>query len=143
VCAVTDNEPTMNAAADLLPFDWHGCVDHLIELTTGIAFDGQGVKDMMTKIRSLVGQFNSSNINCEKLDKAQHLLNPNGNAVGVIQDVATRWWSTYNMLHRLLRLRQALQILDVKKDIKHYPTNEEWDLVEIVCLVQGPFMLLQ
>ena len=30
-CCVTDNEPTNNAAADLMTFPWLGCVDHLLE----------------------------------------------------------------------------------------------------------------
>jgi len=59
ICCVTDNEPTNNRAADFMPYDWVGCVDHLIELTTGIAFDGPGVKGIMAKCRKIVGHFSS------------------------------------------------------------------------------------
>jgi hypothetical protein len=38
VCCVTDNEPTNNLLADLLPFPWIGCIDHLVQLVTNIAF---------------------------------------------------------------------------------------------------------
>jgi hypothetical protein len=37
-----------------------GCVDHLIELTAVIAFDGPGVKGIMAKCRKTVGHFSSS-----------------------------------------------------------------------------------
>ena len=39
VCCVMDNEPTANAAGDHMPFPWMGCIDHLIELVTGVAFN--------------------------------------------------------------------------------------------------------
>jgi hypothetical protein len=37
-------------------------------------------------------------------------------AVRPIQDVVTRWWSTYSMIERLLRLKIYLAILEEEGD---------------------------
>jgi len=37
-----------------------------------------------------------------------------GRAVKPIQDVATRWWSTYSMVYRLLRLKAYLVLLELE-----------------------------
>ena len=34
VCWVTDCEPSNNAAAGHVPFEWNGCFDHLLQLIT-------------------------------------------------------------------------------------------------------------
>lgn len=54
---VMDNEPTNNLAGDFMPYEWIGCIDHLIELTTGIAFDNPAVVSSMAAARGLVGHF--------------------------------------------------------------------------------------
>ena len=38
-CLVTDNEPTMNRFGQDCDYEWQGCIDHLIEICTGHAFD--------------------------------------------------------------------------------------------------------
>ena len=40
VCCVTDNDATMNSFADTLDFEWQGCLAHLINLVTNLAFRG-------------------------------------------------------------------------------------------------------
>jgi hypothetical protein len=37
-----------------------------------------------------------------------------GRAVKPIQDAATRWWSTYSMVYRLLRLKAYLVLLEIE-----------------------------
>ena len=143
MCAVSDNEPTMNAAADLLPFPWHGCVDHLIELTTGIAFNGPGVEDVMIRCRSIVGEFAGSNINVEALKNLQRAINVNVPALTIIQDCVTRWWSTYAMLERLLTLKKFIIVLHSDGQITKSLSVEDWLTVEILCDVLKPFQQLQ
>jgi hypothetical protein len=67
---VTDTEETMVAAGRLFvqhseqaqgKMAWHGCIDHLLELVTGIAFtDAPETMGAMTACCSLVSLFNST-----------------------------------------------------------------------------------
>ena len=107
----------MNAAADLMPFRWMGCMDHLIELITGVAFDGHGVQDTMKNARSLVGYFTSSPQHTAKLLDQQRVINPNKDVLKPIQDIETRWWSTYSMVSRLLELKNAIMALKGAQEI--------------------------
>ncbi len=65
---------------------WHGCVDHIIELITKIAMkDYDGSEGTTTAARTLVGHFSSSP------QAEQRLLNlqPAGRPIKCIQDVST------------------------------------------------------
>jgi hypothetical protein len=73
---VTDTEPTMNAFGRIMMVDkgvyWVGCVDHILELVTGIACNDTktGVNDGCMKAgRKLVGHFRHSNQQMESLRK--------------------------------------------------------------------------
>jgi hypothetical protein len=96
---VTDTEATMVAAGRLFVSNsigvdgstkWLGCIAHLLELVTGIAFtDREYSLETMKCCRALVQHFNSSSQALQiLLAKQQH-----GRQVKPIQDVSTRWWS--------------------------------------------------
>jgi hypothetical protein len=143
-CCVTDNEPTNNAAADLMAFDWAGCIDHIIELITGKAFEDPSVRDMMARARKIVGHFSSSNQELERLKKLQQALKPGVTPLTVIQDVITRWWSTCSMGKRLILLRACLDAmqLDDPSSILSL-TEEQWELLITTVTVLDLFMQLQ
>ena len=143
VCCVTDNEPTMNAAADLMPFQWMGCMDHLIELITGVAFDGHGIQDTMKNARSLVGCFTSSPQDNAKLLNQQRVINPNKDALKPIQDIETRWRSTYSMVSRLLELKNAIMALKGAQEINQNLGEIDWEVLEFIKTILGPFMKMQ
>jgi hypothetical protein len=78
---------------------WHGCVDHQLELVTGIGFtNAPEILHAMSSCRFLINFFNSSTQAMGKLLSKQQV----GRAVKPIQDVVTRWWSTYSMVDRLI-----------------------------------------
>jgi len=143
VCCVTDNEPTNNAAADSMSYEWIGCVDHLVELTTGIAFNGIGTSDVMSKCRKLVGHFTSSSQAQEALERIQ--LATHQEPLKVVQDVATRWWSTHSMVHRLLKLESDICQMAIKNkrvaDLNLSVT--EWAEVKVLDALLEPFMGIQ
>lgn len=113
VASVTDTDATMIAAGrelknrartalagDQIALDslveWIGCVDHILELTTAIAFKDIPESDgTMARCRNLVTFFNQSSQATQALLDLQTTMNAtegNGLAsVNVIQDVATRW----------------------------------------------------
>lgn len=64
---VTDTCATMRSVGRLLAanhhYKWHGCVDHILELTTGLAFDDTNIEGgdaAMRAARALVQHFNNS-----------------------------------------------------------------------------------
>ena len=116
IASVTDTDATMISAGRLLQdrarnvarasedqtaldtiVQWHGCIDHILELTTGIAFkDIPESEGTMARCRSLVTFFNQSSTATKVLLDLQTTMNTAQgrrelHAVNVIQDVVTRW----------------------------------------------------
>jgi len=127
-----------------MSYEWIGCIDHLVELTTGIAFDGPGVKDVMAKCRRIVGHFSSSSQAQDTLLR-QQLVTGTGTPLKVVQDVVTRWWSTYSMVERLLELRVSLhQLANIDDKIAEIMLSlQEWEIVKQMERILKPFMHIQ
>jgi hypothetical protein len=143
VCLVTDNEPTMNAMANHLPFPWMGCFDHLVEIVTGSCFDNN--KIAMANARGVVTFFNHSSQAEERLLSLQKQNDPEKKPLTLIQDVGTRWWSTFTMCDRLNSLKSELQYLYYKKEFAKLKMldEKEWDYIEEVKTLLEPFMIIQ
>jgi zinc finger BED domain-containing protein 1 (E3 SUMO-protein ligase ZBED1) len=94
----------------------------------------------MKKCRDLVGHFVMSSQATEILRIKQ-----GANPVNVIQDVVTRWWSTYAMLERLKHLKICIQMM-VRENLL-LPTinlsNEQWMIVDDICAILVPFKNVQ
>jgi hypothetical protein len=117
------------------------CVDHVLNLITKKAFDFGG-SNLMKKCRSLVQNFTSSSQLNDLLLDAQTTAGVSC-AVSVVQDVITRWWSTYAMLLRLWSLRTYLDGLERSKVIENNLKIVEWGKVEQVLEVLKPFQQVQ
>ncbi len=93
-CIVTDTEAMMCKAGRLFvdasrqnegTTQWHGCIDHILELTTKIAMkDYDGLEGTMGAARALVGHFSSSS----QAEQMLPSLQQGGRPVKCIQDVA-------------------------------------------------------
>ena len=96
----------------------------------------------MKAARSLVGHFKSSTQSLEKLFDAQRL---NGVKIplSVIQDVVTRWWSTYSMCERLVHLKLYIMLLLGNNPQIPHLTEYQWKVIEAQVAVLEPFMLIQ
>jgi len=135
VAVVTDTEATMISAGRKFVENstrvagktkWHGCVDHLLELVTGIAFkDLPESNGTMSACRTMINFFNSSSQAMAKLLAKQSA----GRAVKPIQDVATRWWSTWSMCDRLLQLKFFLALLEEEGDLTCNLSLDQWLIV--------------
>ena len=146
-----DTEATMIALGRLLKekciefhgdAEFNGCVDHLLELTTKLAFrSGVQGEETMEKCRRLVNHFTSSSQALEALKRKQIDRVP----VGVIQDVVTRWWSTYAMGVRLLQLRNYISIMTedglIPRELNL--SNSQWDILNETTDLLEPFMVAQ
>ena len=114
-------------------------------IITELAFEDEnlpGGDGAMKAARALVGHFKSSTQSLEKLLEAQRL---NGVKIplSVIQDVVTRWWSTYSMCQRLIILKLYIMLLLGNNPQIPHVTTHHWSIVEAQVTVLEPFMLIQ
>ncbi len=93
----------------------------------------------MSACRAIVNFFNSSLQAMSKLLSKQVM----DRAVRPIKDVVTRWWSTYSMIERLLRLKIYLAILEEKGDLTINLTEVQWNIVADLKALLKPFMIAQ
>ena len=95
----------------------------------------------MKRCRALAEFFNKSTQATTELKRCQANL-PNFYAnkkpVGVLQDVKTRWWSTWRFLVRQLRLKPAFQMMVVNETLHAdlLPTVDQWNIIQQItdCL---------
>jgi hypothetical protein len=85
--------------------------------------------DTMKKARRLVEHFSKSNQQLEKIIKQQKNLDTYSGkqAVGVVVDVVTRWWSTYSIRERLVCLQPALAAMAADNKLPDYILLNERD----------------
>lgn len=145
VGVVTDTAPVMGYFGRLLPADvpHFYCVDHVMELTTGFAFHLAEANNLMVRVRALIGHFSSSNQAMEALLSLQSRRDPSWRPKKVIQDVRTRWWSTYVAIERLIVLKPYLNILEVEGHLKCNLEDEDWEILREVESLLQPFMIVQ
>ena len=163
---VTDTCATMNSFGRLieeknLPHIY--CTDHTLQCTAKLAFEdvryNPAVGDvsiengnvekfkLMRKCRALIELFNSSCQKEELLLKQQSIMGHyrNKQPLKAIQDVVTRWWSTYSALTRLVYLKPAINSLLADKELKNEQclSDTEWKVVETVIDILKPFKSAQ
>jgi len=141
VATVTDSAPNMNTAGQHhFPTTHHYCAAHVLELTTKKAFNINGA-DTMAHARALVGHFKGSSQDTAILKQLQ--IADVGVPVGVIPDVVTRWWSTFRMVQRLLRLRAKFTLMQTDHNLRCNLIDQEWVDVQLLHDLLEPFMHIQ
>ena len=84
------------------------CFAHTLQLCVKRGLSSQrAITDAVAVCRSLVGHFSHSTLAKDELSKIQATV-PNTPSHSLIQDVATRWNSTFLMLQRLIEQRKPL-----------------------------------
>ncbi len=105
----------------------------------------------MKKARDIVQYFNNSTQATKKLKDQQHessLLKYSDQPKNILQDVKTRWWSTYCMLKRLRFLPEAIShyFVDYPKEANTVTiTAQEWKIcyqIEITLKTMGFWQLV-
>jgi hypothetical protein len=114
----------------------------MLELVTKLAFkDVPDSIGTMAMCRAIVTFFNSSSQATAKLkEKTKARL---GVALSVIQDVCTRWWSTFNMCECLLHLKDVLTIMALEGDLRVSLSDAQWTIVKDITVLLKPFMIAQ
>jgi hypothetical protein len=126
------------------------CTDHVLQLTCKLLYEkkedldealGPDFAGSVTKARALVSFFNQSTQALEKLKKAQSTVKPGCNPLGMITDVVTRWWSTHDMVQRLIELKTSVNLLHVQNQLgKCVPlTLTDWANLKNLLKILKPF----
>ena len=126
-CAIVcDNAPNMvkgvqNINQGLLV----RCASHNIQLSINIGLNNDEIKDLINKLRSIVGHFHRSTVSQSNLESEQTKYQLPKNKL--VQDFITRWNSTLEMMSNVLKnlnpINNAL-ILNPKTDSWHITLNE-------------------
>jgi hypothetical protein len=133
VAVVTDTTGNMNTFGEALRqkgVTHLYCVDHVLHLKAKHAYNDDNLPhcgNAMRTAHSLVEYFTKSTQTMGKLMQQQR-VNPNYSGrkpLKALQDIVTRWWSTYRMLAHLHYLQKAIQVLTVNGEILAMDLNEE------------------
>lgn len=128
----------MIKAMQLSDFQDAPCILHIFHNVVKDSIGSQrAVKDLISRGRKIAGHFHHSNP--ATLAFSEILKNLNQPQKKFIQDVETRWNSTYNMLERIHELKLGIQVYAANNSGLHNLTANEWDLLPAVLSVLGCF----
>jgi len=118
------------------------CVAHCLQNAVKHAIEKQCMQKLPSKCRRLVGHFKHSALATKDLLKRQKTLKFK-KPLHIVQEVATRWNSTFYMMHRLVQLKQPIRLYleDTvnEEDIKLFDlTDHQWSFVtSILSLLEA------
>ncbi|XP_036324938.1 zinc finger BED domain-containing protein 1-like [Rhagoletis pomonella] len=132
---VSDNAPNIINVVRLGEWKSIGCFAHLLNLIVqhGVA----EISDVLHKVKAIVEFFNRSPRGLQKLMDVQRQLNLS--PLKLKQDVSTRWNATYDMLERILKLKEAVvtTIALLRSDL--IIDQQSWEIIEGALLLLKPF----
>jgi hypothetical protein len=138
---ITDCEPSMVAAGRDMRFQHGGCIDHRLEIITGIFFDGPGVADSMKIARNVAGHYNHSS---QAADTLKSIAEVSGSTkTSIDNDVVTRFWSTYKFCLSLLILKQAIISIEDRTPQSCHLSITDWLVIQSATVLLEPFMMVQ
>ncbi|KAL0973170.1 hypothetical protein UPYG_G00199880 [Umbra pygmaea] len=140
-CMVTDNAPNMKLSTQLLHLRHVPCFAHNLNLIVTKALDETPVlNEIRQKARKIVGLFRSS---CKAKDKLVEIQSWSSHqALQLIQEVQTRWNSTFDMLQRLYDQREpvAAALSNLNNDTAPL-TSLEYEIIQQSLSLLQPFKL--
>lgn len=128
----TDNAHNIINAVSLCGWRHVGCFAHSLNLAVQTAL--KSISETRDKVRGIVGHFKRSPQAAEKLRAMQEQLGLTPPLM-LIQDVVTRWNSTYEMFQRIQDLKVPLSSVLVQCNYNDYLTNEDWHIISKSCEV--------
>ena len=110
-----------------------GCFAHTLQLTINDSlFAQQAVNDAITIARKIVTHFKHSSSGTSKLHELQNELGLPAHQL--IQDIQTRWNSTYYMLQRLAEQKRAINIYSTETEAVSTLSNGLLSKLSSLCL---------
>ncbi|CAL1529445.1 unnamed protein product [Lymnaea stagnalis] len=139
---VHDNGASMVKAARLASLNDLACYINTIQLVVNDGLKAQwAVMDTIAAARLIVGHFHYSTIATEALKAIQRTLNCDTSPHPqhrLIQDVATRWTSTFYMLERLLEQKRAITLYCQNVEMTNL-TATQWNICDHLIKTLRPF----
>ena len=142
---VTDNASIMTAALNSLECGHLPCFSHTLQLAVYEGLDANSLNQLSSLARKLVGHFKHSALATAALRQKQEKMNVPKHHL--IQDVVTRWNSTFLMFQQLLEQRWVVYAvlydgLGSQSQYKHLHLKEEqWNLMEQMVTVLEPLQI--
>lgn len=133
---VTDNASNISKAVQNLDqlisnskIEHIPCTIHTVHLMLkNSLFENEIIKNIIEKSRKIVGHFRHSTKAMKLLRASQEEHNVPKHVL--IQDVTTRWNSTYYMLCRLYEQRVAIQAVLLKTNCDYEFSTQEWKIID-------------
>ncbi len=142
---VHDNAANAVNAAELTDWSHFGCVCHTLQLAIKSGLEASVINRVILAGRKLVGHFKHSVVAMTALKQKQDQLGIKQHHL--VQDVVTRWNSTYFMMERLSEQRVAIYTVlhdpaVTKDDKKHLDLKEDqWELLSQMVTVLKPLQV--
>ncbi|XP_077403864.1 zinc finger BED domain-containing protein 4-like [Vanacampus margaritifer] len=117
------------------------CVAHTLNLIVKKALaENTDLSEIRLQCRSIVGYFKSSMTAKTRLTQVQEQMKPTEPVLKLIQEVETRWNSTFHMLRRMYNLREAVgaALAGLNTDITPL-TSHQLRLISESLQVLSPF----
>lgn len=134
-CIVSDNAPNILAAIRLGDWRSMSCFAHSINLAVQHSLSEIG--DIVGKVKAIVEFFKRSAAGLTKLQDMQKQMNLP--VLNLKQECPTRWNSCYDMLDRIIKVKDAVisTLALIKSDLTMQP--HEWQIIEQVVPILQPF----
>ncbi|KAF9408109.1 hypothetical protein HW555_012083 [Spodoptera exigua] len=129
---------TQLTAINNIGWKHYGCYGHSLNLIVQDALIF--IQPLLEKVKKIVRHYKTSSTALEKLLKAQTDDKSDCIPKRLIQEVPTRWNSTFHMFKRFVELEQYLRatMAILKKDLPII-SNEEWLLLSEISKILQPF----
>ena len=109
----------------------------------GLSFFSKSYKGYVGQLQKNVWTLQSFFIACSALKQIRKELDPSlATALPPVQDVPTRWNSTYLMLKRMEILKRSLQLYTANQNGIVALTTNEWNLLKKVIIILQPFYIV-
>ncbi|XP_064796135.1 zinc finger BED domain-containing protein 4-like [Oncorhynchus masou masou] len=134
---VTDN----NAIANVLEDNNHvivQCFGHTIDLIVNEAIKSQRmVQNLLSNARKICERVYRSDKAKEKLAELQKVYQLPEN--GLIQDVPSKWRTSFFMLERLVEQKKAVDEMSIECNFREMISCDQWEVMQSVCNALKPF----
>lgn len=146
VAVVTDNgKNIVNAVKEVFGAEKSlPCLAHTINLIPQKAIeDAAGASALIQKVKAIVTFFKQSSLAADQLKEVQE-RNPDSAVLKLLQDVQTRWGSTYLMLARFVQIYADVgsALLKLEKASVEVPTASEMEQIKDIVKVLEPIHLV-